>query len=106
MRISNFAKSSFYLDRLIKKFSNDFGKDFYIIHSHWHELVGSEIAEQTYPLKIIKIKEQRTLQIKVESSSIATILEFGKTIIKDKINSMLDRKFIDNISFLYSKRGK
>lgn len=100
-RGSHLAGTSYYLANLIKKFSNIFGRDFYIIYAHWQELVGEEIADYTAPTKIFKQKDMRILQVNVKSSSIGIILEYSKTKIRDQINHLLGKKFIDNISFSY-----
>ncbi|MCX8092647.1 MAG: DUF721 domain-containing protein [Candidatus Goldbacteria bacterium] len=83
------------IEKLIKKTKFKELNETNFILENWEEIVGKDIADNTFPVKLYK----HTLFINVKNSVIMEEMIYKKNELIEKINSVFKEKKIKNIIF-------
>ncbi len=72
------------------------------LERNWHNLVGSDLAQETFPRKLYKT----TLYVATKSSEAQYHCRFSQDIIKERINKFLGSKVIEHLNFSHKPKEK
>ncbi len=72
------------------------------LERNWAEIVGSDLASETFPRKLYKT----TLYVAAKSSEAQYHCRFSQDIIKERINKFLGSKVIEHLNFSHKPKEK
>lgn len=72
------------------------------LEKNWSEIVGSDLARETFPRKLYKT----TLYIAAKSSEAQYDCRFSQDFIKERINKFLGSKVIEHLNFSHKPKEK
>lgn len=72
------------------------------LEKNWAQIVGSELATETFPRKLYKT----TLYIAAKSSEAQYHCRFSQDVIKERINHFLGSKVIEHLNFSHKPKEK
>lgn len=72
------------------------------LEKNWHDIVGAELAKETFPRKLYKT----TLYVATKSSEAQYHCRFSQDIIKEHINKFLGSNVIEHLNFSHKPKEK
>lgn len=95
---------------LITKILTKFDHTNIKIMHYWKEIIGEELADDVYPIKITTEKEnglfKKTFHLGVRNAVAAMMVDFQKDLIIERITSFLGKQIIHKIKIIQSHNQK